>query len=233
MASTENQLILSPARERLIVCIAMGVFPLLGMAIDLIAPSLPAISHDLHTSATISKNLIAIYLLGYALGNLVIGFLSDALGRRKLAIIGFVIFIAASLLPALFPSVTMLLISRFLQGISLGAAILMRIILVDILTPQKLVRIAALIAMMWGIGPIIGPVIGGYLQYYIGWQACFYFFALYGLMILIALIMIIPETHTHRQELNIQQIKNNFITIVSHPLFMGMTLLAGITYSAL
>jgi DHA1 family bicyclomycin/chloramphenicol resistance-like MFS transporter len=233
MTHEENKLKLSPARERLIVCIVMTVFPLLGMAVDLIAPSLPAISHDLHISDTISKNLIAIYLLGYALGNFFTGFLSDAWGRKKLSLLGFIIFIIASLLPALFPGEITLLIGRFLQGLSLGSAILMRAVLSDILPPEKLVRIATLIATMWGIGPIIGPVIGGYLQYYIGWQACFYFFALYGLMCLILLITIIPETHYKRQALNIQQIKTNLVTIISHPLFLGMTILMGIAYSSL
>jgi fucose permease len=69
MNAYQNKLTLSPARERVIICIILGIFPLLGMAVDLIAPSLPAISQHLHISETVSKNLIAIYLLGYALGH--------------------------------------------------------------------------------------------------------------------------------------------------------------------
>jgi DHA1 family bicyclomycin/chloramphenicol resistance-like MFS transporter len=233
MNAYQNKLTLSPARERVIICIILGIFPLLGMAVDLIAPSLPAISQHLHISETVSKNLIAIYLLGYALGNFFTGFLSDALGRRKLAIPGFIVFIAASLLPAVFPGEITLLTGRFLQGLSLGSTILLRAILSDILPAEKLLRIATLMAATWGIGPIIGPVIGAYLQYYIGWQACFYFFALYGLVCLIALITLIPETHHQRQPLNIPQIKSNFRMIIAHPLFIGMTVLMGISYSSL
>lgn len=231
--SQEKTLTLSPGREKLIVCIAMSTFPLMGMGVDLIAPSLPAISHALQVSSTISKSLIAVFLLGYGIGCFCLGFLSDAWGRRKLAIAGFILFILASLLPALVPTVPALLVGRLLQGVSLGAATLMRTILSDILPPERLVRVATYISTMWGIGPIIGPVIGGYLQYYIGWQACFYFFALYGLIIATAVIIAVPETHLKRQVLNIVQIKNNLGTIVRHSLFMGVVTTMGVTYSSL
>lgn len=234
MMYQENKLNLSPNREKLILIIVMCIFPLVGMAVDLVAPSLPAISHSLHISNTVSKNLIAIYLLGYALGNFFVGFLADALGRRKLGIIGFLLFTIASLLPAFIPNITVLLSARLLQGLALGGVTVVgRTILSDILPPEKLIRIATLIATMWGIGPIIGPVIGGYLQYYINWQAGFYFFALYGFMGLWGMIMIIPETHFNRQALNFKQIKSNLTTIVTHKLFMGIVILMGIAYSSI
>lgn len=230
----ENKLHLSVYREKLIITIIMCIFPLVGMAVDLIAPSLPAISHGLHISNTVTKDLIAIYLLGYALGNFFVGFLADALGRRKLGILGFLIFTIASLLPVIFPNIAVLLSARLLQGLALGGVTVVgRTILSDILPPEKLIRIATLIATMWGIGPIIGPVIGGYLQYYINWQAGFCFFALYGFIGLLGMITIIPETHFNRQILNFNQIKINLITIVTHKLFMGIVILMGIAYSSI
>lgn len=229
-----NKLNFSLNQERLIITIIMGMFPLAGMAIDLVAPSLPAMSLDLHISHTTSKNLITIYLLGSALGNFCVGFLADALGRRKLGILGLLVFTIASLLPALLPNVTVLLCARFLQGLAMGSIIVIaRAILSDILPPEKLLRIATLIATMWGIGPIIGPVIGGYLQYYINWQAGFYFLALYSLICLTAMITVIPETHFSRQALNFSQIKLNFLTIVKHRIFMGVVFLMGIASSIL
>jgi Na+/melibiose symporter-like transporter len=86
---------------------------------------------------------------------------------------------------------------------------------------------------MWGIGPIIGPIIGGYLQFYFNWQMCFYFFAFMGFIGLLAMIFIIPETHFDRQPLQYKQLKNNLILIMTHRVFLGIVMLMGITYSLL
>lgn len=234
---TQNGYATQPFSEsyiKLILIAILGLYPLVGMGIDLIAPSLPAISHDLNVSYNFSKNLITFYLFGYMLGNFLIGFLSDAIGRRKPMLLGFIIFIIASVLPAIFNKPLLLLIARFFQGFTIAAfAVSSRAVLSDILPEDKLIRTATLIATMWGIGPIIGPMIGGYLQFYFNWQMCFYFFAFMGFMGLLAMIFIIPETHFHRQPLQYKQLKNNFVTILSHRTFLGIVMLMGITYSLL
>jgi Bcr/CflA subfamily drug resistance transporter len=230
----QTPLDLSSRRVNFILFALLSLYPLVGMGVDLIAPSLPAISQNLSISTTFSKNLIAIYLFGYACGNFIIGFLSDALGRRKLIVLGLFIFVIVSLLPTFFINATVLLLARFLQGFAIAAfAVVARAIFSDILPPERLIRMAILISTTWGIGPIIGPVIGGYLQFYFNWQACFYFFAAFGALGFIVIFLVLPETHFHRQPLNIKQLGNNFATIVSHRLFMGMVILMGITYSLL
>jgi len=224
----------SEGHINLILIAILALYPLVGMGIDLIAPSLPAISHDLNTSNNFSKNLITFYLLGYMLGNFFIGFLSDAIGRRKPMLLGFIVFTIVSVLPALFNKPFLLLIARFLQGFTIAAfAVSSRAILSDILPKEKLLRTTTLIATMWGIGPIIGPMIGGYLQFYFNWQMCFYFFAFMGFIGLLAMIFIIPETHFHRHPLQYKQLKNNFVSITTHRIFLGTIMLMGITYSLL
>jgi len=91
------------------------------MGVDLIAPSLPAITHNLQVTHSFLKFNYDLSLW-VALGNFLMGFLSDALGRRKLIIAGFIIFVFASLLPPVFPNMLVLLLSRFLQGIALGTS---------------------------------------------------------------------------------------------------------------
>lgn len=232
MNSTDPQW--SESRIKWIMFSLLLLYPLVGMGIDLITPSLPAISKDLHVSHHYAKNLITIYLFGYLLGNFIIGFLSDALGRKKLLLLSFTIFTFISLLPALIPNIHLLLISRFVQGCTLAAfGVISRAIFADILSETKLIRSATLISTAWGIGPIIGPVIGGYLQYYFNWQMCFYFYALNGFIAIIFFSFILPETHFHRQPLHFAQLKNNFITIITHKIFLGFSLLMGLTYSLL
>ncbi|MSP53194.1 MAG: Bcr/CflA family efflux MFS transporter [Gammaproteobacteria bacterium] len=218
---------------RLIFAI-MALFPLVGMGVDLISPSLPAISESLHVSAIFSKNLISIYLLGYALGNFFIGFLSDAWGRRNLILIGFLGFTLASLLPALIASPDLLLCARFLQGLCIASfGVISRGIISDIVHSDKIVRTGAATAMMWGLGPIIGPLIGGYLQAYFGWQACFYFFALFGFIGLMMLFFILPETLLNRKPLSLTQIKTNLRMILSNSSFVGLVIAMGATYALL
>jgi DHA1 family bicyclomycin/chloramphenicol resistance-like MFS transporter len=224
----------SEGHIKFILIAILTLYPLVGMGIDLIAPTLPAISRDLNVSNNFSKNLITFYLFGYMLGNFLIGFLSDAIGRRKPMLLGFIVFIIVSVLPALFNKPLFLSIARFLQGFTIAAfAVSSRAVLSDILPKDKLLRTTTLIATMWGIGPIIGPMIGGYLQFYFNWQMCFYFFAFMGCIGLLAMIFIIPETHFQRQPLQYKQLKNNFISIMTHRIFLGIVMLMGITYSLL
>ncbi len=215
----------------------IGIFlfyPLIGMCVDLIAPSLPAISKSFNLPEQFSKNLIAIVLLGYAIGNCLSGILSDAYGRRQFLIWGSFLFVIVSVLPAVYPSPMMLLLSRFLQGCTLGTCtVVTRGILADVLTKEQLMKIAPMTATMWGLGPIVGPVIGGYLQFYLGWQACFYFYAVFGLVLFLAFFFFVPETHFKRYILNLKQIKANFKEIFSHKVFIGAICIMGFSYSLL
>jgi DHA1 family bicyclomycin/chloramphenicol resistance-like MFS transporter len=224
----------STFQKKWIVVVILALYPLVGMGIDLITPSLPAISRDLHTSHNFSKNLITFYLLGYLIGNFLIGFLSDTFGRKNLMVGNFLIFTLFSLLPALYSQLSLLLFSRFFQGFAMAAfAVCSRGMLSDILSKEDLIRMATLIATMWGIGPIIGPVIGGYLQFYFNWQMCFYFFALIGFLAVLAMIFIIPETLFNKQPFQYLQLKKNFITILTHRRFLGLSMLMGVAYSSL
>ena len=219
-------------QSRRIVCALLFLMPIIGMAVDLISPSLPAISAGLNISAAIAKNVISIYMLGYALGNFITGFLADALGRQKLLRISLFAFFVISLLPVFFSNIQTLLLTRLLQGITLGAvAVLVRTIFSDILSTEKLVRLGILIGTMWGLGPILGPVIGGYLQSYFGWHAGFILFSAIAFISLIAILIIVPETHFNRHRFNINTIKNNITEVMKHRAFMGMVILTGCVYS--
>lgn len=224
--------LLSEKRTRFILRTLLCLLPIIGMAVDLVAPSLPAITASLHVSTSFAKNIISIYILGYALGNFFTGFLTDALGRKKLLRLGLCAFMLASLAPVLFPHIEVLLLARFLQGITLGAvAVLLRSICSDILPAEKLVHLGTLLGTMFSLGPVIGPIIGGYLQAYFGWKAGFLFFSLAAFFMLIAVWVTIPETHFNRHPLHINTMKKNLMAVLSHRLFMSLTILMGLMYS--
>jgi len=223
---------LSEKRIQLIIWTLLCLMPIIGMTVDLVAPSLPAIDVDLSISNQVTKNIISTYLVGYALGNFFTGFLTDALGRQKLLHLGLFGFILVSLLPVFFPHIDILLLARFLQGVTIGSvAVVARTIFSDILPQEKLVRLGTVIGTMWGLGPVIGPVIGGYLQYYLGWKSCFCFFAIITFIAFIVTFIVVPETHFKRHPLNFKTIKNNFVEVITHKVFMALVILMGLAYS--
>ena len=101
----------SEKKIQILVSTLLLLSPIIDMAVDLVAPSLPAIAAGLHVSPSLAKGVISIYLLGYALGNFFTGFLTDSLGRQKLLRIGLLGFFLASLTPVVFPSMQSLLIA--------------------------------------------------------------------------------------------------------------------------
>lgn len=228
----ESTLGLSTVKTRIILSMLLFVMPIVSMAVDLIAPSLPAIATGLQVSSGMAKNIISLYLLGYALGNFVTGFLTDAIGRIKILRLGLVVFVLASLLPVLFPHIKVVLLARLLQGLTIGSvAVVVRTIFSDLLCGERLVRWGILLGTMFGLGPILGPLIGGYLQFYFGWQSCFLFFAVVLGVISIFLFIIVPETHFNRHALKLQKIKNDMLRVLKHTQFMGLSLITGIVYS--
>lgn len=227
-----NTLSLSEQRVQMITWVLMCLLPINGMTVDLVAPSLPAIAVSLAVSAALIKSVISVYLIGYALGNFITGFLTDAFGRRKFLLLGILGFTLVSALPIVFPNIEVLLLARFLQGLTMGGiAVVNRAIFSDILPANKLVRLGTMIGTMWGIGPVVGPIIGGYLQVYYGWQSCFLFFVLTMALCGVLAYVIVPETHFNRQSLNINTIRKNCVEVLSNKLFMGLVLIMGLVYA--
>ncbi len=229
---TANTLSLSSGQQKRLLAVLLLLMPLFGMAVDLIAPSLPAMASALGQSDSAVKNLISLYLLGYALGNFFSGFLTDAWGRRKLLLGGMAGFVLISLLPLALPSLPVLLATRLIQGLMVGTiSVVARSIFPDVLESHELVKIGVLSGSMFGLGPIIGPVLGGYLQVYAGWQACFVFFAVSMTLMWLLVVFLVPETHFRRHPLALPTIRRNLAEVIRHRQFMGMVVLMGAIYS--
>ena len=97
-------------KTKIRIIILLSFFILMGMSIDLFAPSLPGISSSLKIDPSTSKMVISIYLIGYALGNFIIGIITDAIGHRTLLRASCVLFVIISILPPLIPNEYVLLV---------------------------------------------------------------------------------------------------------------------------
>lgn len=225
---------LSEKQTTRLIWTLLAIYPLIGMGVDLIAPSLPALSQDLQATQSFSKNLISLYLLGFALFTLVAGTSLNTTGRKIWIIGGLTAFTVSSLIAGLFPSESTLLLARFLQGAAIGSAsTTVRVIFTDVLPKSLLVRVAANMTMLWGIGPILGPVIGSYLQAHIHWRANFYFFALYGFFLLFFSNLYLKETLTQKKPWAFLSVLTGLKSVLLDRYFMGLVFIMAMTYSSI
>ena len=205
---------------------------LMGLGVDLYVPSLPVITSFFHTKASLVQLTVSLYLLGYGLGQVVLGVLSDSFGRRKVLLISAVFFTLVSFACILSPNVFVLETLRFLQGICIaGLAVVARAILVDVFSGSELSKATNYFTLSWSLGPIIAPFIGGNLENYFGWQANFILFALYGLFIFIYAFVKLPETNSQLSILSFSQTYNNLREILTAPVFMLITTISALGYA--
>ncbi|MGL4760652.1 MAG: MFS transporter [Sarcina sp.] len=168
---------------------------LMGLGVDMYVPSLPEVAMYYHTSAAFVEWSVGLYMLGYGLGQLLFGPLSDYIGRKKVMIISAALFCAISILISLSPDIFTLNLLRFLQGFSIaGLAVAVRALLADVFTSTELKKATTYFSISWSIGPILGPLIGAHLQNLFGWKSNFYLFAIYSFLVLIYVLKVFEET---------------------------------------
>lgn len=158
-------------------------------------PAMPNITYELHTSAAAMKLSLSLFLIGFSLSQLFYGPLSDAFGRKINLLIGLIIFTIGSIISALAPNISFLLLGRLIEGMGIGAAnavgyALMR----DIYSGTKLTEQLSYISVFVGSMPLIAPIIGGYLVAEINWQSCFYLMALIAIILIFLKFLFLPET---------------------------------------
>lgn len=207
---------------------------LLGTGIDLYVPSLPAIAHYFQVSHHLVQFTIGLYMLGYAFGQVVLGVLSDSVGRKKILVISGFLFSGISFLAALSPNVFFLIACRFFQGFMIaGAAVVCRAMATDCFSDLALTKAMTHISTSWALGPIIGPAIGGYLQHFFNWQADFYFFGIFSVLTFAFVAVSLSETRQHLVPFNGRAAYKIIKEVVTHPIFLLYSLLASLFYAIL
>lgn len=161
-------------------------------------PSLPEIARALKTSESMVEYTLTIYLLGFALGTLFWGTVSDQLGRKPCGIAGFLIFILGCIGCYFAPSIELLMISRLIQafGGSTGS-VLGQSICRDAFHGPALGRVYSAVGIALALFPAIGPMCGGGIAQTFGWRAIFIFLIGFCLFVMILIGIKLPETHPH------------------------------------
>jgi len=172
------------------------------LSISMYAPSMPAIGVDLETSAGMVQVTLSAFLFTFAAAQLVYGPLSDRFGRRRILLVGLVLFVAGSVACALAPTIETLIAGRALQAIGACAgASVSRAVVRDLFERDEATRVMAAMTMAFTVAPAVGPILGGYLQAAFDWHAVFAFLALLGAGLLAIANVRLPETNTRRDPL--------------------------------
>ncbi len=162
---------------------------------DMYLPSLPEITDDLGTTASLTQLTITSFMVGMAVGQLVVGPLSDRAGRHRLLVAATVVGLVASVVCALAPSIWLFIVVRFFQGAAGGAGVTLgRSMIADRLHGAAAAAALSTMMIFTSVAPIVAPVVGGAVAGLAGWRAVFWTLAAVAvLQVVVALLL--PETH--------------------------------------
>ncbi|WP_078083708.1 multidrug effflux MFS transporter [Microbulbifer mangrovi] len=175
-------------------CLA-ALVALTPFAIDTYLPAIPAMAQALGVEVARVQHSVSSYLLGFAVGQIFGGPLSDRWGRILVGTIGLCIFIVSTTLILLANTVELLVILRFFQAVGGGfATVICGAIVRDLYHGREAARIMSMIATMMLIAPMVAPVIGSTLLTFGDWHAIFIFLLVYGLLMMVLVRGVLPET---------------------------------------
>lgn len=164
------------------------------ISVDLYLPAFPALARHFETSLGSVQLSLSTYLLGLALGQVLWGWLADRYGRRRPLVAGISLYVVASLACAFAPSVHALIGLRLLQGLGGCAGVVVaRAIVRDLFAGAEAARFFALLILVFGVAPVLAPLIGGQILAAGGWRWIFLTLAVYGAACL-ASVSWLPET---------------------------------------
>ena len=225
----------SPRRRRLAPLLAaLAMFG--PFSIDTIFPAFPAIARELGASPFAMQQTISVYMIAYALMSLFHGPLSDALGRRRVILVGVAVFVLASIGCALAGSVGSLLAFRALQGISAGAGLIVgRAIIRDCFDGVEAQRLMATVSMIFGIAPAIAPIVGGWVVAFAHWPMIFWLLAAFAAALWFACLAWLPETHPRerRVPLSFAELATTYRRISADRAFLPLALAGTLNFNAL
>jgi MFS transporter, DHA1 family, multidrug resistance protein len=205
------------------------------LSTDMYLPSLPSVSHDLGAAMSLTQLTLTACILGLSLGQVISGPISDALGRRRPLLTGIAVFAIASLLCIVAPSVAVLTILRFVQGLAGAAGIVIALAIArDLYAGIALARCISLLMSVNFLAPIAAPVLGGQLLRFTSWRGVFITLALISVVFLLASAFGLRETlpADHRQSGGISATFRAFRDLLADRRFVGYALSCGFAFAA-
>ncbi|BAU97101.1 major facilitator superfamily permease [Corynebacterium suranareeae] len=226
-------------KQQLTTALIMGLALLSAssaLSTDMYLPAMPGIAEDLNTTAPMVQLTLSSYMAGMAVGQLIIGPLSDQLGRKSLLVAGAVAALVASFVCALAPSISVLIIARLVQGLGGGACVVIaRAIVPDLERGQKAAQAFALLMIIQGVAPVVAPLIGGMLVGPFGWRGIFWALALINLAQLLVASFQIKESKPveERTAAGLMGMLSNYTFVLKNPQFLAYVFTLGLSFGAM
>ncbi|MEV4775632.1 multidrug effflux MFS transporter [Microbacterium sp. LTA6] len=226
-----------PTARRVLYIILLGALTALGpFTIDLYLPAFPVLEEDFNTTAGAIQLTLTGTMIGFAIGQLVVGPLSDKVGRRVPLIAVTALHVLASLAAAFAPDLGLLSATRVLMGIGAAAGGVVAMAIVrDLFGGRRLVVMLSRLALVSGVAPVVAPLIGSWLLTLMPWRGIFVVLAVYGIVMLLSAIIFIPETlpAARRQERGGATVLQRYRSVLSDRVFIGVLIIGGMTFSGL
>ncbi|MBM0274729.1 multidrug effflux MFS transporter [Micromonospora sp. STR1s_6] len=224
-------------RQRTQLVLVLGALIAIGpLTIDMYLPALPAITAGLRTTETAVQLTLTGTLIGLALGQLLIGPLSDVVGRRLPLLAGLAAHVVASVLCVFAPNIAVLGTLRVLQGLGVAAATVVATAVVrDLFSGASFARIFSRLMLVMGLAPILAPTLGSALLSWTDWRGVFAALAVLGALLIVVAAFRLPETLpvTRRRHGGVGATVRDYRGLLNDRAFVGLVLVAGLAMAAL
>ncbi|MCQ9135333.1 multidrug effflux MFS transporter [Streptomyces hilarionis] len=193
-------LVPAPPRERrttglLVTLVLGGLTATPPLSMDLYLPALPEVTRTLHAPAATVQLTLTACLAGMALGQLVVGPMSDRWGRRRPLLAGLAVYVVATALCALAPTVEALVAFRLVQGLAGAAGIVIaRAVVRDLYDGVAMARFFSTLMLVSGVAPVVAPLIGAQILRTTDWRGVFALLTAVGLLLVALVWFRLPET---------------------------------------
>lgn len=219
------------------LCVLALLSAVAPIATDMYLPGFPNMSEDLGAGASGIQLTLTSFLIGLALGQLIIGPLSDHYGRRRPLLLGTALAIGSGVLCALVDSVGALIVLRALQGLGGAAGIVLARAIIADRSPDAATtaRQTQIMMMIGGVAPILAPITGSLIVSLAGWRAVFVVIALLSLLAFIGVLRNVGESlpQARRSHAGGGRLIRTILQLFRHRLYVGYTLVTGFSFMAL
>jgi len=224
-------------RARVTVVLVLGLLVALGpFTTDLYLPAFPAVQAAFSTSDVAIQLTLSATVLGFALGQVVVGPVSDRFGRRTPLLIATSVHVLACLGAAVAPDVEVLAVLRLLQGIgAAGGGVVAAAMVRDLFSGHRLVRVLANMALVSGAAPILAPLVGSQLLGLLDWRGLFVCLAVYGAAALALAATRIRETRpvAARARSAHDTVRSRYAAVLRDRVFVGAMVVGAMNGAAL
>lgn len=226
-----------PASRRLLYVLLLGALTALGpFTVDLYLPAFPLLQDAFRTDEAAIQLTLTGTMIGFALGQLLVGPLSDTVGRRLPLLVATGLHVIASMIAAVAPDLVLLGAARVAMGFGAAAgAVAAMAIVRDLFGGRRLVVMLSRLALVSGVAPVVAPLIGSALLGVMPWEGIFWVLAGYGALMLLAALFVIPETlpPERRHERGSSTVWQRYRSVLSDRVYVGVLVIGGMMFAGL